>query len=295
MSFGRKYGLTVGEAGKNGLFIEDLNIIFKIFKSDKVDDVNSGTANIKIFNLSKNSIDKIERDQAVILDIGYDSDNSPLKTVFFGQVMQVSNTKIGMNTETTIVCVDGYIPKREGFTSRKFEKGTSVGQIIKQIVQGDMNLTLATPNNGTLGASEGINKVYKSGSSSLGNSSELLTTICNSNFLTWIIRSGVVYVYAADGSIKAPIITISPTTGMIGSPERLVTSVNKLKDSKDLKQGYKVKALINGAIDIGSLLGVESEFIKKGSTFRVSKMVISGELEGADWTTEYSLLEDVKT
>jgi hypothetical protein len=295
MSFGRRYKLLIGESGKSGLNIKDLNVVFKVFKSDKVDDSNSGTATIKIFNLSKDSIDRIERDQAVILSVGYETDVNPLKTIFFGQIMEVSNIKTGMETETTLICADGYIPKREGFTSRAFEPDKTVGDIITRIVEEDMQLSVAPFNNGTLGDDKGIKKLFSKGSSYIGNSSELITTLCKNNFLTWIIKSGIVYVYPIDGSSKVRLFNISANTGMVGSPERLVTSASKLKKAKDLKQGYKVKALINGAIDIGGLVSVESEFIEKGSTFRVSKMVISGEVEGADWTTEYSLLEDVKS
>ena len=295
MSFGRKYNLVVGEAGKAGLSIDSLNVLFKVFKSDKADDSNSGTATIKVFNLSKESIDKIERDQAVVLSIGYESNNTPLKTIFFGQIMQASSVKTGVNTETTLLCGEGYIPKREGFTSRSFEPSENIESIITRIVQEDMGLDIASFNNGTLGDNEGISKKFKAGSTYLGNSSEIITTLCKNNLLTWIIRDGVVHVYPLDGSTKTSISSISAKTGMVGSPERLITNLSKLKKAKDLKQGYKVKALINGAINIGSLVSLESEFVKRGSSFRVSKMVISGEFFGSDWTTEYSLLEDVKS
>lgn len=298
MSFGRNYKLTVGIPEQEGILIEDLNINFKINKSDDSNDTSSGTAIIKVYNLSKNSITRIQKDDAVILQAGYDTDSTEPLVIFTGDVLQVFSNKVGENLITTVTCSEGFVPKRQGFTSRSFkggDKGATVGAIIREIVSLDLGLPIAQLDNGDLGENKGVNKKFQQNTSYLGNSSEVLNTLTKDNELTWIIRGGSVHVYPINGSTKIVHVTkLSATTGMIGSPERLITKANRLKDAKDLKQGYKVKILINGAINIGDLVSIDSPTLSTDSVFRVSRMSISGQFEGTDWTMLLDLLEGVK-
>tara|TARA_R110000803_G_scaffold13482_1_gene37858 strand:- start:8446 stop:9342 length:897 start_codon:yes stop_codon:yes gene_type:complete len=298
MIFGRQYKLTIGEPLKEGILIQDLNINFKILKSDDADDANSGTATIKVFNLSEKSIARIQKDNAVILQAGYKSSKIEPLVIFAGDVLMVSSIKIGENLVTTIVCAEGYVPKREGYTSRTFKGGVlgiTVGGVIREIATLDMGLPVAQIDNGDLGGNKGVNKVFQQNTVYLGNSAEILNILTKNNELTWIIRNGSVYVYPINGSTKVTQIrSLSADSGMIGSPEKLVTKPSKLKDTKDLKQGYKVKILINGAVNIGDLVAIESASVSDDKVFRISKITTDGELEGANWTMVLELLEGVK-
>lgn len=298
MSFGRRYKLTIGEPTKSGILIKDLNIVFTIAKSDGSDERSSGTATIKVYNLSSTSINRLQKDDAILLQVGYKTDAAEPLVLFTGDVLSVSSIKVGGQLVTTLICQEGYVPKRQGYTSRSFTGGDNaptVGDIIREIVTLDLGLPVAQLNNGDLGDSAGIHKKFQQNTTYVGGSANVLNILTKNHNLTWIVRDGSVYVYPINGSTKGIYVTkLSAATGMIGSPERLITNANRLKDDKDLKQGYKVRVLMNPAITLGDLVVLDSPYVKTKEVFRISKINVKGEFEGSDWTMMLQLLEGAK-
>ncbi len=285
--FDRAYKLVVGEAGKSGIEVNtNLHIEFTVVNSDKVGDTN--TASIVVFNLSDESIAAIAKDDKVIFEAGY---VGQLTTLFLGQVLQVSSVREGTTTQTTIECVDGYVPVREGYTGRTFLPGTTIQSMITQIVIQDLRLAKPTFQNGTLGKSLGINKTYQNAVTKAGHSGRILTNLCKENDLTWILKDNHVSVYPVNGSLDIEVLNISADTGMIGSPQKISDNTNKVKDAKDPKVAYKVKTLLNGQYNIGKLVSLKSKFTS--GLQRITKVSHSGSFRGADWFSELVVLEGI--
>lgn len=286
--FDRTYRLRIGTAGELGLDITELHVEFKVDKSDKAEDKNKAT--ITIVNLSSKSIDRIERDQAVIFEAGY-GDERERRTIFIGQVESVSSILAGQVVRTTIKCIDGYIPLREGYTAQAFPAKTSVRTMLQTLITQDLGFAAPQLFNGTLGDSKGLNKEYQSGSAKIGQTSDIISALCKDNFLTWLIREGNVLVYPVDGSTDIEVPLISAASGMIGSPQRAADNGNKSAGSLDLKVVYKVKTLLDGTYNIGDLVRVESVFTN--GIFRISKVSHQGSFEGPEWVSNLTLAEGV--
>jgi hypothetical protein len=286
--FDRKYRLRVGPAGAEGLDIDALHIEFKVKKSDKADDKN--TAEIAIYNLSTKSIQRLDKDQALILEGGYFNNTTPL---FIGDTTQISTTDEGDFVKTVIKCEEGYVPVREGYSSVAFPAATSVRTILTTLITRELGFSSPNMNNGTLGDSKGLNKVYQSSVAKVGQTSDLITKICKENFLTWSIRDGNVIVYPVDGSTNVVVSLISSASGMIGSPQKSTENANKTAGSKDLKTVFKVKTLLDGTYNIGNLVKVESIFTT--GLYRISKVSHEGSFESGDWISNLVLVAGVAT
>lgn len=298
--FDRKYRLLVGETNALGVLITNnpniddgnesihaLHIDFTISKSDKADEKNK--AIFTVFNLSTGSIAKIEKDQKVSFEAGYAGDQS--RTLFLGQVEDISSEVLGETVKTTITCKDGYVPVREGYTARTFSGNTSVETILRTIITQDLSFANPIMKNGNLGGDKGLNKIYQNGTAKIGDSSEIVSKLCRENFLTWIIRDGEVIIYPVDGSTDIEVPLISASSGMIGSPQKSQINRNKLKKSKDLKTTYKVKVLLQGSYNIGNLVQIESEFTN--GTYRITELTHKGSYDGSAWFTELVVAEGV--
>lgn len=299
--FNRRYKLLVGETNTLGLLITNipetdesdgvtqhsLHMDFTITKTDKVDEKNKAV--ITVFNLSKESIAKIEKDQKVTFDAGYDGDQT--RTIFLGQVEDVFSEVSGETVKTRITCIDGYVPVREGYTSRTFSGKSTVETMLRTIITQDLGFANPVMKNGILGADKGLNKVFQNGTAKVGDSAEIITSLCRDNFLTWMIRDGEVIIYPVDGSTDIELPLISASSGMIGSPQKSQINKNKLKKSKDLKTTYKVKTLLQGSYNIGDLVQIESAFTN--GTYRITKLTHKGSYDGSAWFTNLVVAEGV--
>jgi len=297
--FNRAYSLVIGETGELGVAFDTepseidnnpkpLHITFKIEKSDKVGEKIK--AKFVIYNMSDASISKIAKDEKVTFKAGYINDT--IKTLFVGQIANISTVNEGATVKTTIDCIDGYKPLRESFTSSSFKGGSTVKKVLTRIITKDLGFPTPTFNNGKLGDSEGINKVYQTGSAKIGASASVVSAICQENFLTWVIRDGAVSVYPIDGSTNVVVPLISAETGMIGSPSKSLENKSKLKKSKELKITFKVKVLLDGSYNTGDLVKIDSEFTN--GSYRISEVSHNGSYEGKDWFTTLVLLDGVR-
>ena len=300
--YNRRYSLLIGETKAQGVLVTTeplesdtasvnnnvLNIEFSITKSYKADAKN--TARITIYNLSNESIDKIVKDNKVILKAGYEFDG--IRPIFLGQVENVSSEVHGEVVKTIINCIDGYTTIREGFTAETFSPTTTVETILRTIITQDLGFANPRMNNGKLGPNTGLAKIYQGGSAKVGDSAEIVSRICSDNFLTWNIRDGEVFVYPVDGSTGIEVPLISVESGMLGTPRRSLDNSNKAKDSKDLKDIVKVKVLLQGVYNVGDLVKVESLFTN--GLYRISKLTHKGSYDGTDWVTDLELSEGVK-
>lgn len=299
--FNRSYYLLIGNSNALGVLVTTdvnseivkgkgrsaLQIEFSIEKSDNPKKNNR--ARITVYNLNDESIGKIKKDFKVILEAGYGDDDTGRNLLFSGQVKNVS-TEVSQGTiKTVVTCEDGYVPSREGYTSTTFRGKTSVRDILRELITKDLGLPNPNMNNGKLGANTGLNKVYTKGSAKIGTTSEIITKICEDNFLTWSIRDGEALVYPVNGSSGVEVPLISVDSGMIDSPQKSQINVTKLDKSKDLKDVYKVKTLLQGAYNIGDMVKLESKFVN--GVFKITALKHVGNYEGQDWITELVLSE----
>jgi hypothetical protein len=300
--FYRKYRLTIGDPNKTGLLLEELNISFDIVKSA---DEKLNKAFVSIYNLSEEKRNRITQDSVATLEVAYG--DAPFRILFAGDVADLSTTKQGNDVVTEVSLIDGYVEAREGFTSRSYPPNTSLSTVVSDIVTKDMGLPAPTLYRVTQSAIsttsvesafqgsvvgdiaypvKGVDKKYQRGQSFHGQSSKVLTDLCNANGLNWFIRNkSVVVVLPLGQSTTESVQLISPDSGLIGTPEKHLARPNAKTTKTKAIGGYKFRSLLNPFVEPGNSLKLEATEINQ--VVKILKLRHKGELYGNDWITEY--------
>ena len=104
----------------------------------------------------------------------------------------------------------------------------------------------------------------------------------------------------AGGSTSVQALVFSASSGLIGSPERIVKGVKRpdeeakkkrkvKKDKKSKQAGWKIKTLLAPTVNPGDLVKVESVTII--GWFRVESLKHKGDTHGREWYSEMELIE----
>lgn len=297
--FDRKYKLTVGKRGSDGIVITDLQFVFTAVKSNsKEPNVLTGD----IYNLSEESRKHFVKDNLVTLEVAYGNDD--FGTIFIGNLVNVNTNFQAPDIVTHFDAGDAIVAFRDGKSSRSFPPGVTVDSIVRACVA-DMGISVGSFDNGTLG-SAGLNRKYQKGYSIVGTTKNALDTVISSNGLIYMIQEGTITIVPVGQPSQEGILLIDPTTGLIGSPELITIDLanqagaekqkkpkaekatdNTIKKSTvELKKpnGVKYKTLMNPELRLSRRVKVESRFINHVVTNQ--KVTHSGDYRGGEWSTE---------
>lgn len=300
MQFLREYKLEIGStsgAKRVLVTISGLDISFNITKSTNS---KQNAATITIYNLKKATRDLIEKNAEVVLSVRYDKD--PFVTLFSGEVLTFTSKNLGVDIETKMILGSGVVAMKQGDVERSFAAGTSISVILSTILTDDMKLP--KPIFGgqyTQRAGVGLNATLPKTRLFSGHAIDILDSLCSTHGLEWSIRDGVPLVSPYSAS-TGEIVVLSPSTGLLGSPERIAVNPNNTEDTANTANpepassepkgkgfrtpdgGYKVQALLNPRINVGDSLEIVSRHVN--GIYKVTKVVHTGTFEGEDWTTK---------
>ena len=267
----RKYSLIIGDVSAPIFTTETLQITFNIKKG--LSSVPN-QAKINVFNLSKDTRDRIREDlKPIILIAGYESFSD---IIFQGDIRSVGTPQGIPDIGTEIQAGDGDRGCRFGSISYTVEGGRSVKDAITQLA------------NSMPGVQPGILKgldgktISSRGVSVTGDSKTLLDSYARQYGFTWSIQDGILETVAAmpeqtgstvdDAGPNA--FVISPKTGMIDQPE--------VKDEGKVT----VKFLLNPRVKPGRVVNIESLRVPDINGFyRVNEVEFIGDYSGQDWYT----------
>lgn len=300
--FDRKYKLTVGKPGQEGILITELQLVFSITKTNgKEPNVFTGD----IYNLSDESRAFFIQDNQIKLEVAYGDQG--YSTLFIGNLVNVRSTFNAPDIVTHFDAGDAYVKLRDGRTSRSFAPGVSVDSLIRACVA-DMGVAVGSFSNGQLGASKGLNRRYQKGYSIAGTSKSALDDITRGNNLIYMIQDGTITVLPIGDSSQESIILKDYSTGLIGSPEYINIDISnrpgveKPKPTKDQSEekkanqnakksvqketfnGVRFKCLLDPEMRLSRRTRVESKFIN--NTISIQKIVHKGNFRGDEWHTE---------
>ncbi len=299
MQFNRIFRLIAGEEGGEGLLIEadgkndSLRIEFDIDK-DLTQQTNKSS--IKIYNLTDESCKKLEVDDRVCeLQVGYAEDIG-LRRIFLGNVTYVTTRREGADKITELELADGQDSLRDTVVSLGYSAGVSAKTVLNDVAA-QMGVT-------TQIAPDMEFASYPAGFSFVGKGRDCLSKILDASGATWSVQNGALQVIMAGGSTNIKALVFSPSSGLIGSPERIVKGVTRpdeeakkkrkvKKDKKAKKAGWKIKSLLAPTVNPGDLVRVESVTVT--DWFRVESMKHRGDTHGREWYSEMELIELVST
>lgn len=285
MLFSRAVNITVGKPGAGGKEITGLRTTFNIEK-DLTNESNKGQINL--YNLSPDTLKLVEKpDTVILLDAGY---KDSIGRIFEGAITFVSS-KGETDVETSIEAADGHLQMKDSIFSKSYKSGIGTQAILHDIAR-SMGIAVQV-------ASEIKHKQYQNGYAYAGLSNTALGRVCSYIGAKWSIQNGIIQIRKAGGAMSPKAFLVSTETGMIGVPERIVKSQSKTdssekkddkkKKEKEKKMGWKVKSLLNPAIDPGSVIQIQSKYIQ--GFFRVESIKHTGDTHGNDWYTEMEVFE----
>lgn len=253
---------------------------------------------IKLWNLTEESRAKIEKEDLKIeLYAGY-KENGGAKKLFSGSVIRAVSLDEGKDVTTEIQASDGQVPVRDTVLSLSYAPNTSSEIIVKAISDG-MGLPLVV--------GDGVEFVaYENGYSFIGKGADALDEICQGQGLDWSIQNSVLQVILAGGTAKKSGLVFSASTGLLGSPARIVKARPKedqetakrkakqdqKKEKPEKKAGWKIETLLAPTVNPGDAVKVESRVIE--GWFRVETIKHHGEVYGGDYRTQMDLVEGLE-
>jgi hypothetical protein len=271
---------------------EGLAVEFDVSK-DLTQETNK--AKFTIRNLTEESRAKIEKqDLRVDFYAGYRDNDGP-KRIFTGSIIRATTTDEGNHIKTVIEASDGQIAVRDAVFSLSYAPGTS-GLIVVKAIAANMGLPLVLGDGVKFAA-------YTNGYSFVGHGGDALTEVCGGNGLDWSIQNGNIQIILNGGSLASRGLVFSPSSGLIGSPARIVKSSSfedrdspkkerrtKEKTQKPSKKaGWKIETLLAPTVSPGDAIKVESREIK--GWFRVETLKHTGSSISGQFRTQMDIIE----
>lgn len=279
-NFDRQYRMSAGPGGGGGFIAGTgdypLHVSFAFQKSDIA---ACNTGKIDIWNLNDSHIAVLEQDDCmVIFNAGY---KDRMARIFIGNVCFCSTSISGGDRITHIEVVDGLYETSEVYMLVSY-KGKTNWKVIVDDVAAQMGIPV------TYAPTIKKWNDIENGFTYAGLAKNILDKACKCNNLTWSINNGILEVKPPYQSIRPGAFTISPETGLIGNPEKVMLT-KEVTPSENVI-GWDVKFLLNGAVEVGELVNLRSKWAD--GVYYVKSLSHSGDNMSGDWMSSARLIEE---
>lgn len=106
----------------------------------------------------------------------------------------------------------------------------------------------------------------------------------------WSLQNGELLILDETGATESGnVVSLSPDTGLLFSPERLQRDTSTEKQSSDERDGFRVISLMQPSIEPGDRVQINSREVS--GQFVVDEVEHKGDIEGAEWYSELTVLE----
>ena len=291
--------MLIGTPGSDGILIENLRMTFDI-KKTSTSDYNTGK--FEIFNLNRNNRLAVnDTDMTVTVIAGYAGN---VGTLYVGDVIFATSGIPRPETKLTIESNDGHRTIHQLKFPCSYGAGIGAKQIIKDICKktgvGVKNVKW----------SDLPDAKYIQGFSFRGMAKQLLDNVCNYAGIEWSIQDGQLQFLSNGNPNQNRVISLSPSTGLIGSPEGLqdigrellrdtkgalhtakheIQAWKKQKPRRLDEHGLKVECLLCPSAEPGGVVEVESSDYQR-ALWRIVDVHHTGDTHGDEWKTTLTLM-----
>ena len=239
--FGSKVIIKCNEAVVNS---DELDIEFQVPFDD---DLEENEAEVIIYNLSDNTLDRFKKDKKITIEAGFTDDTG---VIFSGVIDKVSTRYEGADRKTTLKCVDRFNNKE--LDEITYKSGTKASKILNDLI----NKT-NTPIDVFKVRRDHTYKDEVKIDGSLVANIKTYSDVCG---VSTYVKGGKVYCrYLKEGDNLN--FTLSEDTGLIGSPteyEEILTA----EDFKDTITGYECESILQHRFFAGGIVKIESRNVK---------------------------------
>ena len=248
----REVNLKAGNKEFNG---DDFEIGFRVpFSTKEEPDISE----VKIYNLSQNSIQSIGAKAYAILNAGYKGD---VGNILSGKIENISTVWEGVDKATVLKVSDGGFEWRNAKANKTYQAGTKASYIMADLAS-ILGLEV-----GEISPKNDID--YKLGKSISGHVETALKQLVKDTESKMYINKGRIFIRDENKGTETGFL-LNSDTGLIGSPEK----VEEEKDGQKVIK-YKVQSLLNHKISTDSLIQIESKTIN--GIYRVESGVHTGD------------------
>lgn len=259
--------------------VETLQVTFDITKSSD-NKRGRNSASIEVYNLSQDSIRKLESEYLVCtFKAGY-KDTGPL-VVVQGNVVETRTTKKGVDYITQILMGEGYTE----LNHTKLKSLVAPGKTVEDVIEEIRKQMPGVVRGSIMGTN--LNSAIMYGYPLTGTPAQMLNQVCEANRLEWHVTGGVLNVSDENGLLSknqslAPI--VSEETGLIDVPFFTSAEGRKLPKDKKRRRGVQFTALLNAEYNPGYIVSIQSKLIN--GIYRINTSRFYGDFRGRDWYVE---------
>lgn len=285
----RKCNLIVAGALGDGIDLSPMRIVFKTKKSDAQ---TPNTAEIRVYNLAPETVNKIRNEfTIVILQAGYESNYG---TIFSGNIKQVRfGRENGTDTYIDIAAGDGDDAYNFSIINTTLAAGAT--QIDQIAVAGDV----------MAGRGVGVGYITEIGSQALprgkvmyGMARDYLRQSAKASETTWSVQDGLLQVVKLTETLPNQAIVLNSKSGIIGTPEQT-------------NEGITVRCLLNPLLKISGKVMIDEKDVAEAKLpdtntnaeankpasivndgqYRVLTIEHNGDTRGNDWYSNIVCLD----
>jgi hypothetical protein len=276
--YGRIYRLTIAtpvgdpknfkDTTTEVIEIENLRLQFDIRKALKKE---PNTGEIRVTNLSSTTRANLQKKGVrVRLEAGYK--DTGLHLIFSGDVRTIDHVRQGADWETILQLGDGERAWQFARVNESFSSGTGRADVVRRVAEA-MGIEAGNV------SSASVPGTFDQGWCASGSASREFDRLMKACRLEWSIQDGALQVLEKYQALNQPIEEISPTSGLIGSPE--MGSPQK----KGKPALVRFKALM-GPCKPGAKIRLKSE--RYDGEVRVVAVTFTGDTAGGPWYREIS-------
>lgn len=247
-----------------------LRIVFKITKTLKKE---PNTSQITVTNLSPARRSSLQhKGVKVLFEAGYKQ--TGVNQYFSGDVSTIDHVREGADWNTVMRLGDGERAWQFARINESFAPRTRAADVLRKLADA-MGLEIGNVDQQALG----VNGVLDQGFAAVGSASHALDQFVKSLRKTWSVQDGQIQILDRNQALDLPIPELSPSSGLIGSPEM---GSPKKKGEPAL---LKFKALLTPVKPGGKVKLVSERY---NGFIRVEAVTFSGDSSGGDWYSEMS-------
>ena len=269
--FNRKASVQMGTIAIEGLRVQ--------FKVEKNNDDAPNSAEVTVWNLARPTRERMlaAKSVPIMLNAGYGDEMSLL---FMGDILPlgISVARQGPDWLTTFKAGDGLDSMRSDRISIKVPAGAdfkkTLMDLLGQFKKTDTKDAAAKISNGVTVLSDAITK-FASGTVLSGGATTELNRLLKPSGLRASVQNGKMDISPIAGFVREVMVpALSPSTGLIGSPE-------------PTKDGFvKFKALLRPQINVSRQVKITCESHPSGIFVTVHRLTHIGDTRGQEWYTE---------
>jgi hypothetical protein len=272
MAFMRQVEVTIGPKGGEGVKINGLKIAFEIEKTDKPE---SNTAKISIYNLGRDTHDKIcAAGNHCTLKAGYADET--ITAILFGDVVKGTRKKSGADYVTEIEVKDGRVAVMAGQVSVSYAKDTDALTIVQDLID-----AIGLPSKGT----ELIppDAKYPGAFSDIGQAADILRKILNKYDLRYTVQNEMIYILKEGEASESTGLRLTPETGLLTVPQPVSDKTEETDTAKEAANRWAFRAMLFPQLIPGAACKVESPSIT--TEMKITKAKFTGD----NWLSDFAV------